>query len=652
MSFKIKDGMRIGTVDVFNNAGTLLVNAPSATNIASGAAQQIPIQTGASTTGFIANTAGDSGKFLKSTGASTVPIWDTIPAGTTVAADNTASTFYLLFTSQTSSGLTTTLVDNTTTPLTYVPSTSTLTATNFAGNASTASKATNLIGGNSTTLLGSIGYQSNTDTTTLLGPNTTTTKKFLTQTGTGTNGAAPGWNLIIDGDIPSALTGKTYNGLTLTAASTGFTIAGGTTSKTLTMSNSLTFTGTDGSSVAFGTGGTVAYTGGKLSQFAATTSAELAGVLSDETGYNAGGVVVFSKNPTIEDLTVSGNLTVNGTTTTINSTTVAVDDINIELGSVAVPTDTTANGGGITLKGATNKTLSWSNTSTAWDSSENLNLVTGKVYKINNVSILSATNLGTSVVNSSLTKVGALSGGTAGIVKTDASGNLTSVATLGATDGGTGLATYASGDIIYASAANTLAKLAKGADTQVLQLSGGVPTWATVAGTDTLQGISDDTATATPRYITFVANATGAQGGLSATNLLFTPSTGLLDATALKSATQVLKTGSESISTRSVIAFDSISTTTPTVVDSWAIATYRSAKYIVQISQGSNYQVSEIMVIHNGTTTTMTEYSVLETNGVLATITSAVNGANTELTVTLGTGSAATINIEKTVIVL
>ena len=57
-----------------------------------------------------------------------------------------------------------------------------------------------------------------------------------------------------------ALTNKTYNGLSLTAASVGFTLAGGTTSKTLTVSNTLTFSGTDSSSVAFGTGGTVAYT--------------------------------------------------------------------------------------------------------------------------------------------------------------------------------------------------------------------------------------------------------------------------------------------------------------------------------------------------------------------------------------------------------
>jgi hypothetical protein len=53
--------------------------------------------------------------------------------------------------------------------------------------------ATNLIGGNGTTLLGSVPYQSGTDTTTLLAPNTSTTRAFFGMTGTGTNGAAPSW---------------------------------------------------------------------------------------------------------------------------------------------------------------------------------------------------------------------------------------------------------------------------------------------------------------------------------------------------------------------------------------------------------------------------------------------------------------------------
>ena len=78
------------------------------------------------------------------------------------------------------------------------------------------------------------------------------------------------------------------------------------------------------------------------------------------------------------NLTLSGNLTVNGTTTTINSTTLTVDDKNIELGTVDTPSDTTADGGGITLKGATDKTFNWVDATDAWTSSEHLHVLDGK----------------------------------------------------------------------------------------------------------------------------------------------------------------------------------------------------------------------------------------------------------------------------------
>jgi hypothetical protein len=93
------------------------------------------------------------------------------------------------------------------------------------------------------------------------------------------------------------------------------------------------------------------------------------------------------------NLTLSGDLTVDGTTTTINSTTLSVDDKNIELGSVATPTDVTADGGGITLKGTTDKTIVWDDTNDNWTSNQDWNLPTGKVFKINNISVLSATTL-------------------------------------------------------------------------------------------------------------------------------------------------------------------------------------------------------------------------------------------------------------------
>jgi len=144
--------------------------------------------------------------------------------------------------------------------------------------------------------------------------------------------------------------------------------------------------------------GTVALTNNKLDAFASTSSAELAGVISDETGT---GALVFANTPTLvtpnigaatgTSLVLSGDLTVNGTTTTINSTEITVDDKNLTLGSVATPTDAGADGGGITLKGATDKTFSWVDATDAWTSSEHLDLASGKVLKVNGTQVLSAT---------------------------------------------------------------------------------------------------------------------------------------------------------------------------------------------------------------------------------------------------------------------
>jgi hypothetical protein len=110
-------------------------------------------------------------------------------------------------------------------------------------------------------------------------------------------------------------------------------------------------------------------------------------------------------------LVISGNLTVNGTTETINSTVVSIADKNMELGKVASPTDVTADGGGLTLKGTTDKTLNWVSATPAWTSSENFDLASGKTYRVNGTTVLSGTALGSGVVGSSLTSVGTIGTG-------------------------------------------------------------------------------------------------------------------------------------------------------------------------------------------------------------------------------------------------
>lgn len=105
-----------------------------------------------------------------------------------------------------------------------------------------------------------------------------------------------------------------------------------------------------------------------------------AAVANETTVTNVGGTVTIGlpDNVTITSgLTVGGDLTVNGTLSTINSTTVTVDDKNLELGSTASPSDATADGGGITLKGTTDKTIQWLDATDSWTFNQNINVTTG-----------------------------------------------------------------------------------------------------------------------------------------------------------------------------------------------------------------------------------------------------------------------------------
>jgi hypothetical protein len=182
---------------------------------------------------------------------------------------------------------------------------------------------------------------------------------------------------IVDGD------GVIFEGSSADANETTLAVTNPTADRTITLPDAT---------------GTVALTNNKLDVFAATTSAELAGIISDETGT---GALVFADTPTLvtpnigaatgTSLVLSGDLTVNGTTTTINSTEITIDDKNLVLGAVTSPTDAGADGGGLTLKGATDKTFNWVDATDSWTSSEHLDLASGKVLKINGTEVLSAT---------------------------------------------------------------------------------------------------------------------------------------------------------------------------------------------------------------------------------------------------------------------
>lgn len=96
---------------------------------------------------------------------------------------------------------------------------------------------------------------------------------------------------------------------------------------------------------------------------------------------------------------IRGDLTVEGTTTSINTTNIEIKDKLVELGVTSSPSDSLANGGGITLKATVDKSITYNNSITSWSSSENFNLASGKAFFINGLQLLNSTTLSTSVTD-------------------------------------------------------------------------------------------------------------------------------------------------------------------------------------------------------------------------------------------------------------
>ena len=210
---------------------------------------------------------------------------------------------------------------------------------------------------------------------------------------------------------------------------------------------------------------------------ATANSVKLAYDRADSALQTTGGTITGS-------LIITADLTVQGTTTTIDTTTLAVKDKNIEMGVVGTPTDVTADGGGITLKGATDKTINWVDSTDAWTFSEHIDLATGKEIYINGTSVLNATTLGSGVTGSSLTSVGTIATGTWNGTAVDPA------------YGGTGQSTYTDGELLIGnSTGNTLSKatLTAGSGVTITNGSGTIEIAATAGGTVTSVDVTGGT---------------------------------------------------------------------------------------------------------------------------------------------------------------
>ena len=278
-------------------------------------------------------------------------------------------------------------------------------------------------------------------------------------------------------------------------------------------------------------------------------------------------------------LVVDGDLTVSGDNTVISSTVINVDDKNLELGAVDNPTNTTADGGGITLKGASDKTILWDTTNSNWTSSEHLNIASGKKFKINNAAVFeSATELTSTVVTSGLQTVGVLDSGSItsnfGTINTGSSAITTSgTVTTGALTVGGDIGTAAAQD------------------------------WDLID--NTASALSFD---ATDKAGILEIDTTNSAEGVNMSGHLLMGGVALMDA-----ATGTITDGAN------------------TTIYSWAAASYSAAKFIVSVwkDDGDDYRnVTEILCTYDGAAApgsngaiNMVEYAMVEdaTGGNLGT---------------------------------
>ena len=90
------------------------------------------------------------------------------------------------------------------------------------------------------------------------------------------------------------------------------------------------------------------------------------------------------------------------------------------------------------------------------------------------------------------------------------------------------------------------------------------------------------------------------------------------------------------------------SSTSQTAINTFAAATYRSAKYNIQVVRGSSYQTSEVLVIHDGSNSYGTEYAVIKTGNSLATFDTDINSGNVRLLATPSSGDSTTFKLVTT----
>lgn len=93
------------------------------------------------------------------------------------------------------------------------------------------------------------------------------------------------------------------------------------------------------------------------------------------------------------------------------------------------------------------------------------------------------------------------------------------------------------------------------------------------------------------------------------------------------------------------VATVTTTSTTQTALSSFPVATYGSGKFLIQATSGSSRQITEILMVSNGTTVDATEYGTIITGSALFSVEVDVSSSNARVLVT---SASATSTVYKT----
>jgi hypothetical protein len=332
------------------------------------------------------------------------------------------------------------------------------------------------------------------------------------------------------------------------------------------------------------------------------------------------------------NLTVTGNLTVNGTTTTVNSTTLTTDDIIITLGGDSAPGADDDKDRGVEFR--------WHNGTAAKVGFFGFDDSTGKFTFIPDATNSSEVFSGTKGV----IDVGTVETGVLYIdsIEVDTTGATTSQvlqydgtkfapATLSSTSSFSTISVSGQDNVVADSSSDTLTFVA-GTGITITTDNTADSVTVTNAGVTQLTGTSNQVS---------VSGSTGAIT-LSLPQSIHTGASPTFAALNVADASDPVKSTLED--------FDSATTTTTSATSIKTVSStdYRSVKYVIQATEGTNYMVTEILAIHDGSNVSYTEYGTVVVGTAPASYDVDINSGNIRLTATPASSSSTVFRVRST----